>query len=331
MLATNPLSLVDFRNGITSLAWLFFLSGLLFLSPQAFGQQEVERALADQYFNGGEYEKAIELYSKLDDRDPFGVYPNYFKSLMSIRNYEGAEKLARKLSKKMSTNLSYIADIGYTYQQRGDRNKAEEYYAKALKELKPDQGQVLILANAYLMRQDYDHALEVYRAGQRMLSNTYGFHFEVAEALYQKGSLQGMIDEYLEAVAENPMNQQSVQNILQFRIGYDNESGRAELLRTSLLRRIQKMPEQTVFSEMLIWLFIQQKNFDLAGTQARALDKRLKEDGSRLLSIASMASANQQYDAAISSYQYVIGKGPDCPNYITARIEILNVSNRKLT
>ncbi|MFM7726854.1 MAG: hypothetical protein ACKO7B_09135, partial [Flavobacteriales bacterium] len=57
----------------------------------------------------------------------------------------------------------------------------------------------------------------------------------------------------------------------------------------------------------------------------------LKEDGSRLLSIASMAAANQQYDVAIRCYQYVIAKGADAPNYITARMELLNVSNRKLT
>ena len=41
----------------------------------------------------------------------------------------------------------------------------------------------------------------------------------------------------LNAVADNPMNQQNVLNILQARVGYDPESGRSELLRTSLLRR----------------------------------------------------------------------------------------------
>ncbi|MFM7725068.1 MAG: hypothetical protein ACKO7B_00060, partial [Flavobacteriales bacterium] len=73
----------------------------MFSSDQLHAQQQVDRSLADQYFNTGEYEKAAESYDKLMDKDPFGIYPNYFKSLLSIRDYEAAEKLARKMSKKM--------------------------------------------------------------------------------------------------------------------------------------------------------------------------------------------------------------------------------------
>ena len=305
--------------------------GLVFLSVFATAQPGNDRALADQYFNSGEYEKAVEVYGRLMDFDPFGIYQNYFKCLIAIKNYDDAEKLAKKMGKKMPQNLSFTADVGYVYQLMGEPDKASQQYQKALKALKADQGQVLLLANAYLTRQDYDHSLEVYSEGKKLLKGTYGFFYETAEVYFQKGDSQKMIDEYLDAVAENAGNQQNVQNILQARIGYDPENGRAELLRTSLLRRIQKDANQTVFSEMLIWLFVQQKDFDSAGIQARALDKRLKEDGTRLMSLASMAAANQQYDVAIKDYQYVIDKGAMMPNYIQARMELLNVLNKKLT
>ena len=312
------------------LSWYLLCLALL-QSVHVLAQNGDPRLLGDQYFNSGEYDKAIEVYDKVMDRDPFSVYTNYFKSLLALKRYDDAEKLARKMSKRMPTHLSYVADMGYVYQLSGDINKAEETYQKALKALKPDQGQVLILANAYVMRQDWTHAIEVYDEGRKMLKGVYSFNFELAEVYFQKGDSQKMIDEYLNAVAENPANQQNVLNILQARVGYDPESGRSELLRQSLLRRIQRDPSQTVFSEMLIWLFIQQKDFESATAQAKALDKRLKEDGARLMSIASMATANQQYDVAIRDYQYVIEKGIDGPNYIQARMELLDVSNKKLT
>lgn len=322
--------LISFRSTFRKLRRCLWLLAVL-QSLSLFAQTGNERVLGDQYFNSGEYEKAIEVYDKVMDRDPFSVYNNYFKSLLALKRYDDAEKLARKMSKRMPTHLSYVADMGYVYQLSGDLSKAEETYQKALKALQPDQGQVLILANSYVMRQDWTHAIDVYEVGKKMLKGVYSFNFELAEVYYQKGDSQKMIDEYLNAVAENPMNQQNVLNILQARVGYDPESGRSELLRQSLLRRIQREPAQTVFSEMLIWLFVQQKDFESATAQAKALDKRLKEDGVRLMSIASMAAANQQYDVAIRDYQYVIEKGVDGPNYVQARMELLDVSNKKLT
>lgn len=300
-------------------------------SLTAFSQVNNDRAVADQYFNNGEYDKAAEVYERVADRDPFGVYANYFKCLITLKRYDDAEKLAKKAGKRLPTHMSYVADVGYIYELRGEKSKAEEQYQKALKGLKPDQGLVITLANSYIMRQDWDHAAEAYLAGRDMLKGIYTFHFELAEVYFQKGDAQKMVDEYLDAVGENPMNQQNVLNILQARVGYDPESGRGEILRTSLLRRIQRDPSQSAYSEMLIWLFVQQKDFDSALIQAKALDKRLKEDGTRLMSIGSMAASNRQYEVAIKSYQAVIEKGADQPNYINARMELLNVYNKKLT
>lgn len=304
---------------------------LLFSVLDVAAQSGNDRLIADQYFNSGELEKAAEVYSRLTDTDPYGIYQNYFKCLIGLKQYDDAEKLARKVGKKMPSNLSYQADICYVYQLRGDKDKSEQLFQKTLKSMKPDQSQVIIFANAFSMRQDWNHALAVYAVGRKLLDGQYGFYYEVAEVYFQQGESQKMIDEYLSAVADNPGNLQNVQNILQSRVGYDPESGRTELLRVALLRRIQRDPSQTVFSEMLIWLFVQQKDFESATAQAKALDKRLKEDGTRVMSIAAMAAANLQYDVAIKDYQYVIEKGSDQPNYVTARMELLNVFNKKIT
>lgn len=312
------------------LLWLlgFFL---LVSNLQVSGQTGPDRQLADQYLSNAEYEKAAELYDKLFDRDPFGTYPNYFRCLIAMKNFDEAEKINRKVSKKMPDNLSYLADLSYLYSTQGLASRAKSESEKALKALKGDQSQVITLANAYLMRQDWDNAMLVYEAGRKLLRGQYSFFFEMAEVYFQKGEYGKMIDEYLDAVADNPMVQQNVLNILQARVGFDPDNTRNDLLRTSLLRRIQKNPEQTFFSEMLIWLFVQQKDFESAYIQARALDKRLKEDGGRMVSLGGLAAANLDYDAAIKCYQYVIDKGKDNINYVPARIELLNTYNKKVT
>ena len=308
-----------------------FLTLLLFFALNSFGQMGQDRQLADQYLNNAEYEKAAQLYDKLMDRDPFGTYPQYYKCLLAMKDFNEAEKLTKKMIKKQETSLSYLVDLGYIYSQINQPDKAKAQYEKAIKSLKPDQGQIMNLASTFLNRLETDYALQTYQEGRKMMREIYGFYFETAEVYYQKGNYQAMIEEYLDAVADNPMMQQSVLNIMQARVGFDPENNRGDMLRTSLLRRIQKTPEKSEFPEMLIWYFIQQKDFESALIQAKAIDKRMKEDGSRIMSISSMAVANLNYDIAIKGYQYVLDKGKDNNNYIPARMELLNTYNRKIT
>lgn len=311
------------RCRLTLLLFLFFLT--------AYAQSPQDRQLADQYFNMAEYEKAEPIYDRLMDRDPFGTYPQYLRCLFALKEYGKAEKLVKKVIKKQPDNLSYLVDLGYVYELSGDEEKAGQQYSKAIKTMKPDQGMISVLANSFLQRQKADLAVATYLEGRKVLRGTYPFFFELAEAYFQKGDFGKMIDEYLDAVGDNPMVQQSVLNILQARVGTDPDNSRSEYLRTALLRRIQKNADKTEYAEMLIWLFIQQKDFDSAFIQAKALDKRTKADGSRIMSLASLAASNTNYDAAIKGYQYVIEKGPDNGNYISARMELLNTLNRKIT
>ncbi len=294
-------------------------------------QSPQDRQLADQYLNNAEYEKAAQLYDKLMDRDPFGTYSQYLKCLLAMKDYDNAEKLVKKIIKKQPDFPNYVVDLGFVYASKGDNDKAKLQYEKAIKSMKPEQGQIIGLANTFFARQELDYALQVYLEGKKMLRGSYSFYFETAEIYYQKGDFLKMTDEYLNSVQENPMLQQSVLNILQGRVGYDPDNSKTDFLRTALLRRIQKDPDQTEFSEMLIWLFIQQKDFDSAFIQAKALDKREKEDSGRIYNLGTLAVSNLNYDAALKCFQFVIDKGPNNVNYIPARMEYLNTLNKKVT
>ncbi|MEO8086377.1 MAG: tetratricopeptide repeat protein [Bacteroidota bacterium] len=305
---------------------------MLFCSLAVSGQPPgSNRQLADQYMTNFEYDKAAAIYDKIYDKDPFGIYPNYLKCLLALRNYDAAEKLVKNISKKNPDNSAYAIDLGFIYESKGDVNKAKQTYDKAIKSLQPDQGQIITIANAFFARQNWDYALATYIEGKRLLRGIYSFNFETAEVFFQKQEYEKMIDEYLNAVAENQVYLQSVQNILQARIGNDPDNSRSTLLRQALLRRTQRDPDQSIFSEMLIWLFIQQKDFESAFIQSKALDKRLREDGSRVMNIGNMSEANLDYPAAIKCYQYVVDKGKNSPNYIPARMQLLDARNKNIT
>ena len=320
-------SLITFTTAKISIGLI-----LLFLAAAVEAQPPTSnRQLADQYMSNFEYDKAAALYDKIYDKDPFGTYPNYLKCLLALKNYDDAEKLVKNMAKKNPGNLAYSVDLGFVYESKGDLNKAKQTYDKTIKTLQPDQGQIITLANTFFSHQNWDYALATYMEGKKLMRGIYSFNFETAEVYFQKQEYEKMIDEYLNAVAENQAFLQSVQNILQARIGNDPDNSRSTLLRQALLRRTQRDPDQSIFSEMLIWLFVQQKDFESALIQAKALDKRMKEDGSRVMNIGSMSEANLDYESAIKCYQYVVDKGKDNVNYIPARMQLLEVRNKNIT
>ena len=54
----------------------------------------------------------------------------------------------------------------------------------------------------------------------------------------------------------------------------DNDGDISKQLKNYVLKRIQQEPTQLIYNRLLIWLFIQDKNFVAATRQAIALDKR---------------------------------------------------------
>jgi len=82
---------------------------------------------------------------------------------------------------------------------------------------------------------------------------------------------------------------------------------------------------------MLIWVFMQQGDFENALRQATALDKRQSENGNRIYRLAQTAIREKDYDAGISAYNYIIrDKGIDCPYYIDSKRYILAAKRDKL-
>jgi tetratricopeptide (TPR) repeat protein len=328
---TTTLNKIKIKCTTGSRLSIFLLICFFVLTGTASAQTGKEKQLADQYLNSAEYDKAAAIYEKIYDQDPSGIYPNYLRTLISLRSYDKAQKMIKKMIKKNPDDYSFLVDLGYLYSVQGDMSQSKQQYEKAIKALKPDQQQIITLANSFVGRQEWDYALDTYLEGKKLMKGYYSFSFETAEIYFQKQNFGDMINEYLDALGENPAYIQNVQNILQARIGNDPENTKTDLLRTSLLRRIQKSSDQPIYSELLIWLFVQQKDFDSAFIQAKALDKRQKEDGGRIISLASLSVSNLHYDAAIKCYQYVIDKGPSNPYYVNARMELLNTLNRKIT
>lgn len=291
-----------------------------------------DEQLAAQYFQNKEYEKAAYHYEKLFDKNPIDrYYQNLITCWIETENFSKAEKLVKKQQKRNPYALSYTVDLGYVYKREGKKDDAKKVWDKAVNDLSPNQNMIFELANAFNNRKEPDYALNTYLKGRKILNGLYTFHFEIADIFAQKGDYTSMINEYLDVLLINEAYIQQVQNALLRIYQSAPEDKKNETLKTELLRRIQKYPDKKIFAEMLIWIMMQELDFNEALTQSIALDKRLKEDGARVFSLAHMAAGNKQFEASAKGYRYIIDKGKDNYYYSSAKIELLHVNFKKIT
>lgn len=299
--------------------------GSVYAQPASTDEQ-----LAVQYFQNKEFEKALDYYEKLyGKKTSQQYYSPLLNCLLELKEFKKAEKFVKKHLKQNPQNPEINVDLGVVYTYSEEPGKASSAWEQAIKSIKEDN-QVFAVAKAFIAIKQYDYAIEAYQKGRRITQNDYPYSFELADVYAAKGDKQGMIAEYLDVLEKDDSYIQSVQNSLQTSFGNEADTKQNDLLKTELLKRITRRPDKTIFSELLIWMQIQQKDFDGAFTQVKALDKRKKEEGGRLMDLAKLAAQNESYDVAVKSYQYVVDKGVKGYYYSDARIGLLDVSYQKI-
>lgn len=311
---------------IASFVLLFSIAPLLLCA-----QETTDQEIASEYYSKKEYSKAVIYYQKLFNKTPNQLfYTKLLNCFIELEEFKNGEKLVKKQIKNNPFDPSYNADLANLYKVSGKENEAKQTIDKAIKQLIPNQQVINELAMAFMRYQELDAALTTYLHGRKLLKGSYPFNFELAQIYNLKGDTKAMLEEYIEVLAYQESYLQSVQNALQTALYPDDDGSKKSMLKTTLLKSIQRYPDKKVFSEMLIWVYIQDENYKGAMIQAKALDKRFKEQGDRLMALAQLSASNNDYETAISSYQYVIGKGAESYNYISAKMELVNVYNQKI-
>jgi len=327
------------KKNFIHILWVFLLisnSGILaqndkvlkpveFRPPRPGGpphKLESDEQIAAQYFRNREFDKAVVLYKKLYETKSSSIYYTYYLyCLLELEQYRDAEKLAKKQIRTYPDRLKFLVDLGYIYSESGESGKAKKQFELAIKNMKANKTVIKELANSFFNRGQTEYAVEVYEKGRKMMD--YSFYLELGSLYRQIRNFSGMIDAYLDFVDDDYFNIITVQTKFQIVLADDPDDEISEYLRVALLKRVQKDPEKIYFSEMLLWLSIQNEDFIMALIQAKAIDRRQAEDGERLISLAEIALANKDYDVAIEAYRYILKKGNSNFMYLDAKIGLL--------
>jgi len=290
-----------------------------------------DEQMALQFYQNQDYTKAALLFEQLYDQKPSLYYYQYLIfAWVETKDYAKAEKLVKKCQRAEPGSLRYTVDMGYIAFRSGNPEKSKKLYEEALKKLEPNQQQIFDLATAFIIRGENEYAIRTYVKGRELMNYSYPFGFELAGVYERMGDFKNATEEYLNMLDLNKAYLTTVQDRIQSTLAFDVNNEKNDILRKTLLARAQKNPDNPSYAELLWWYSIQQKDFDLALIQAKALDRRYKENGDKLVSLANLAISNENYDVALECYQYIIAKGSSGNYYKMARRELANTRYQKV-
>jgi tetratricopeptide (TPR) repeat protein len=309
--------------------WLliFILCAALGNYNKAFAQGD-DVQLAAQYLENGDEQKALDIYQKLYKNDNETYYPYYVKFLISLKKFDDAEAITKRMLHKYPDNRTYALTLGNIYTQNGNAGKAKQLYDDMLAQLPADANIITMLAGQFYQNANIDYAIKTIEQGRKVLKDDHLFSYELITLYRLKGDKPSLVEEYLNFLATNPEYLNQAENTLSniFESGADYD-----MLRTALYKRLQKDPQQTTYVNLLIWQFLQQKDFDQALNQALALNRRTNDDGGSIFELCRTLLNNKAYDAAAQGYQYLISKGSNNSYYLPAKVELINTKSEKIT
>lgn len=299
--------------------FLFFCIHISFFAD---AQENVDEALAFQYYQQADYEKATVLLEKLFNQTKSDAYFElYFNALIKIKKYKESELILKKLLKQNPDKHQYNIALGRVYQESGRTAEANKIYLEVINNIPKDENKIRQIANDFYRFEAYDMAVSVFLQGRKVLADEQLFTFDLLSIYRYKKNKPMLIQEYLNILGTLPQILPQAQNT--FASVFEDDSD-YQLLQLALFKKIQKEPQLEVFSEMLIWQFVQQKEYELALRQLIAQDKRTNGNGITLYNTANTFIANKAYTTAIKAYEYILTKGTETEIYIPAKIELIN-------
>jgi len=302
---------------------------LLFLFGFTFAIHAQNEQLAQNYFDRGEFEKALISYQELL-KSQIGN-SNYFdrtiECYQQLKQFDKAEKeIDERFTKYKQGNL--LVQLGFNFQLQKAQEKANKYYDDALDFIRKNPSEVYTIAYLFEKKGIIEYALQSYQIAIEK-DPKLNFNFQMALLYGQKGDADMMIEKFLNEAFDNPQNNIVIQNQLSRFMTEEGQVEFNELLKKKLLLRAQKS-QDLFWNEYLSWYYVQLKEYGKAFIQEKAIYKRNHESFTNIVNLAQLAIEENQEDEAKEILQYVLENTQDLDLQIQSHSYLLEMKIKKV-
>ncbi len=295
---------------------------LCYFSLQIYAQ---EPQLASQYFSNGDYEKAASIYKVLYEKHSYNTsYLNYL--IDCYHQLEKFDEITAVVNKQLKSNPNqeYLyVELGYSYQLQHLQDKANLYYEKAIAGIENLPNSGYLVGKTFQDNHLLDYALLAYKKAME-LNSSVNYSFQIAFIYGEKGEIENMFNAYLDLVSSSENYVSPVKNYIGQFISEDSENEHNISLKRLLLKRLQSNPQNS-WNDLLSWLFMQQKEYNKALVQEKALHKRNLSDLNNIIEVGKIAFEDKAYEASKSCFHCVLENTPNLETELISKLYLLEI------
>lgn len=298
---------------------------LLLVSSVAFSQSDM---LARDYFDNGDFEKALFEYKKLYAQSPSNI--NYINQIVAahqeLEQYDEAEAFLLKLLERINYP-AFKVDLGYNYQLKGNPEQARVYYNQALSSIDERPSNVFAVSKSF---QNYTLLNETIQAYQKAmtLNPDYNFNLQLAQLNGELGNIEEMFIGYVDFAEANPIAISNVKRFISEFISENADNENNVLFRKILLKKLQQEP-QILWNQLLSWLFIQQKEYNKAFMQEKAIFMRQPESLDNIEDLAEIAMNENEPEIAKDILTFIIENAQYTEVLLNAHYNLIQIETRE--
>ena len=301
---------------------------ILFFSMVTFFVRAQNEQLAQNYFDRGEFEKAVISYEELLKSQPnnFNYFQKTVECYQQLQQFEKSEKaIQERLDKYKQGN--FLIELGYNFQLQKNQDKAKKYYEQALDKIRKNPNEVYQIGPVFERKALIDYALQSYQIALE-LEPKFNFNFQMALLYGQKGDTDMMIEMFLTESFKNQQNLVMIQNQLSRFMIEDTDVTFNESLKKALLVRVQKT-QDIFWNEYLSWYYVQLKEYGKAFIQEKAIYKRNPESFANIVNLGQMAIEESEEAAATEILGFVLLNTKDLDLQIKAHTYLMEMKIKK--
>jgi tetratricopeptide (TPR) repeat protein len=264
--------------------------------------------LAKNYFEQGEYEKALVLYKRLalQNKGNTRYLVDLVKTHQQLEQYDEAEELLKEFTEGNRIQPQFLIELGYNYALQNKDSIAQINYQKAIDFVKESPPYAYIVGQVFSEYNLLDEAVRVYENAMAQ-DDSRNYYAQLARIYGEQGELEKMFETYVDLIKINPTYNGTIKRNFSLYITEDPTNEANILLRKTLLKKLQQDPD-VLYNELLSWLFIQQKDFRKAFIQEKAIYARREEDLSGLLDLGRITIDEKSYEDAKEIINFIIEK-----------------------
>ena len=286
----------------------YFLVVFLLISAFSVAQKKTTQndfQLAENYYRQGEYEKATQIYKKLYDKSPFNT--TYLNRLITCYqqtdNFKVVENLLKKRIKKNASQIYLYVYLGYNYDRQQLKELANTNYKKAISSLDKNAAYGGTIGRLFKDYSLLDNAILAYEKAMEKNPNA-NYNFQIAQIYGEKGEFKKMFESYVNLIDKQESYLNLVQRYASKYITDDPESETNILFKKTLLRKSISNPKNE-WNVLLSWLFTQQKQYNKALIQEKALYQRNPTDLSVIFDLGKIAFENKNYESSKLCFDFI--------------------------